>query len=87
MPAVGGGGGGVVLEVGIEDTTKLMNIINKILLTLKLELKQKYSASKSQQGGYAIKPPSFDTGECRQTGRDQNLFCGLVGPVLTTSLN
>ena len=32
----------------IEDTTYLMNITEKILLVLKFELTQKYSASKSQ---------------------------------------
>ena len=37
------GGGGV-----IEDTTYLMNIADKILLALKFELTQKYSANKSQ---------------------------------------
>ena len=40
----GGGGGGL----GIEDTTYLMNITNKILWALKFELTQKFSASKSQ---------------------------------------
>ena len=40
---VGGGGG------GIEDNTYLMKLItNKILLALKFELTEKYSASKSQ---------------------------------------
>ena len=33
----------------IEDTTYLKNITDKILLALKFELTQKYSASKSQQ--------------------------------------
>ena len=32
---------------GIEDTTYLTNIIDKILLALKFKLSQKYSASKS----------------------------------------
>ena len=32
----------------IKDTTYLMNITDKILLALKFELTQKYSASKSQ---------------------------------------
>ena len=32
----------------IEDTIDLMNITNKILLALKFELTQKYSAGKSQ---------------------------------------
>ena len=42
LSGVGGGGG------AIEDTTFLMNITDNILLALKFELIQKYSASKSQ---------------------------------------
>ena len=43
-PGKWGEGGGV-----IEDTTYLMNITNKIVLALKFELTQKYSASKGQR--------------------------------------
>ena len=42
----GGGGGGGVIE--FEGTTCLMNITDKILLALKFEFTQKYSASKGQ---------------------------------------
>ena len=43
-PTGGGGGGGGVRV--IKDT--LMNITNKIVLALKIELTQKYSANRSQ---------------------------------------